>query len=243
MAYKFVTEKQNYEDLSSGRVLYSAPGTTAFPVRLASDMFLQGKSYLQRNGGQGKYTLYDPCCGGAYLLTTVGLLHGEEVERIIGADIDPAVLEAARRNLSLLHTEGLTYRIDQLRKLYDSFGKASHKEAIESALRLQELVRQRNAPIAVDCFRASATERNDDFGCDGKIDFVMTDVPYGDRVQWETDRANPVEAMLDNLLDRLGPTSVVAIVAEKSQTVGHARYERLERYKIGKRQVVFLQPR
>ena len=37
--YKFVSEKKNYEDYSSGRVLYGAPEATNFSVRLASEFF------------------------------------------------------------------------------------------------------------------------------------------------------------------------------------------------------------
>ncbi len=34
-AYRFAVEAESYEDLGSGRVLRSAPGHMAFPVRLA----------------------------------------------------------------------------------------------------------------------------------------------------------------------------------------------------------------
>ena len=38
MTYKFAVNKLNYEDLSSGRVLYNAPGLTGFPVRLVDEI-------------------------------------------------------------------------------------------------------------------------------------------------------------------------------------------------------------
>ena len=38
MKYKFETDKRDFSDFSSGRVLYNAANTTAFPVRLASEI-------------------------------------------------------------------------------------------------------------------------------------------------------------------------------------------------------------
>jgi 23S rRNA (guanine2535-N1)-methyltransferase len=39
MEYRYTAERQNYEDFASGRVLYNQKGTTAFPVRLASELY------------------------------------------------------------------------------------------------------------------------------------------------------------------------------------------------------------
>ena len=64
MSYRF-TSDHHYEDLASGRVLYNQHGTTAFPVRLASEIFLRAKQHLTRKGNAGPYHLYDPCGGGA----------------------------------------------------------------------------------------------------------------------------------------------------------------------------------
>ena len=95
MEYRFEKTPRNYEDFASGKVLYNAKRTTAFPVRLASEIYLRGKSYLQRKTQKSTYTLYDPCCGGAYMLTVLGLLHGGDLERLIGSDVDPKAVELA----------------------------------------------------------------------------------------------------------------------------------------------------
>ena len=39
MQYRYVTEKESYEDFAAGRVLLSQSGMTSFPVRLASEIF------------------------------------------------------------------------------------------------------------------------------------------------------------------------------------------------------------
>ena len=63
MAYKYEIDHQNYEDYASGRVLYNQQGTTDFPVRLASEIFLRCLNILQNDGFGGPYTIFDPCCG------------------------------------------------------------------------------------------------------------------------------------------------------------------------------------
>jgi 23S rRNA (guanine2535-N1)-methyltransferase len=157
MEYKHVREKENYEDFSSGKVLLNAAGTTAFPVRLASEIYLRGKSYLQSKSNKVKYTLYDPCCGGAYLLTTLGILHGDDLDQIMGSDIDQRVIELAKKNLGLINIEGLDERIEQLSKMNMEYGKESHRLAIESALRLRNKIEQRKSSIKFSCFQADAT--------------------------------------------------------------------------------------
>lgn len=90
ISLKYIYEKkqQNYEDFASGRVLYNQKGAAAFPVRLASEIFLRSKNYLKKKGVKEPITIYDPCCGGAYILTTLGFLHGECFSKIIGSDVD-----------------------------------------------------------------------------------------------------------------------------------------------------------
>lgn len=64
MEYIYEKVQRSCEDFASGRVLYNAQGTTSFPVRLASEIYLRGKSYLKKKSEKENYTLYDPCCGG-----------------------------------------------------------------------------------------------------------------------------------------------------------------------------------
>ena len=50
--YQFVGAKENYEDYSSGRVIYGTAGAAKFPVRLSSEVFQQCAHYLKSNGKQ-----------------------------------------------------------------------------------------------------------------------------------------------------------------------------------------------
>jgi len=52
MKYRFEVERKDYSDFASGRVLYSAPNTTAFPVRLASEIVQRAFDILESKGGQ-----------------------------------------------------------------------------------------------------------------------------------------------------------------------------------------------
>jgi 23S rRNA G2445 N2-methylase RlmL len=104
--YKFATERENYEDLASGRVLHGLAGATNFPVRLASEVFQRCADVLKQEGRKPPYTIYDPLCGVGYMLTALGFLHGEHIERLVGSDYDEAILKTARQNLGLLSAGG-----------------------------------------------------------------------------------------------------------------------------------------
>ncbi|RXZ78983.1 hypothetical protein EBB07_24935 [Paenibacillaceae bacterium] len=242
MEYKYETVSRSFEDFASGKVLFNARGTTSFPVRLGSEIYLRAKSYLRSTGNKDRITLYDPCCGGAHLLTAIGILHGHDMKRMIGSDIEPDVVEVAIRNLGLINLDGINARMEQLTQMVNEFGKDSHRQAVESARRLKEQIVQRNTTLTATCFQADATaEAEYDDRSLGAVDMVITDLPYGNMVKWTSDSANPAEKLLENLLPRLSSDAVVAVIADKKQVIQNANYKRLQKFKIGKRQVVFLQ--
>ena len=114
MLYRFASERRDYSDYASGRVFMGRPGHPAFPIRLASELFQRCLAVRRAGGLTGPCVLYDPCCGGAYLLSTLAYLHWHEIDRVIGSDIDEEALALAARNLSLLTLEGLDRRIQDL---------------------------------------------------------------------------------------------------------------------------------
>ncbi len=235
MSYQFAVENRNYEDLSSGRVLYNQYGFTAFPVRLASEIFQRGKFLLARKGKSGPYRIYDPCCGGGYLLTSLGFLHGKDLLSIAASDIDANAVALARKNLSLLGESGLKDRMEQIHKLYQMYGKDAHRAALESAERLSAIAR--SIPFA--CDEADITKAA---GLRGhSFDLVVTDVPYGQMVGWKTDAGHPVHALLENLIACLDRQAVVAIVSTKDTVIRHERYARAGSFKLGKRKITFLE--
>jgi len=97
---------------------------------------------VRNTKGNVPLTLYDPCCGGAYLLTTVALLHGQEFSCLYASDVDREMLELARANLSLLTPAGIDRRIAEIRQLIDLYGKDSHRQALRSAERIRAMVEQ-----------------------------------------------------------------------------------------------------
>ena len=251
MPYRFATEKKDYSDYARGRVLYGLHGHPAYPVRLASEIWQRCAAVLRAEGRPGPYTLYDPCCGGAYLLTTLALLYRREIKAVIGSDVDAGVLETARRNLALLSVRGMDARIDEIRALYRQYGKASHADALSSAQRLRErLLEDRRPELETWVFEANALDAGAlGRGLGGRaIDVLIADLPYGRDAQWkrlqEDDPSccSPQMQMLDALLAVTSARSIVALSADKAQTVAHPAYRRLGRLRIGKRQVAFLRP-
>src|SRR5690242_13634503 len=114
MKFEFNAKKENYEHLAAGRVILSKVGMTSFPVRLASEIFQQCYAYL----GKEKLNIYDPCCGTAYLLTTIAFLHHEAIAAIYASDIQLEALEIGQKNLALLSERGLEARREELERLY-----------------------------------------------------------------------------------------------------------------------------
>jgi len=96
MKYRFQTNKANYEDYSSGRVLYGLPGTPAFPLRIVAEIFQCCYDYRKSFNNLEQITLYAPCCGG-YLLATLGFLFSEKLRMIVASDIDEDCLNIVRK--------------------------------------------------------------------------------------------------------------------------------------------------
>ncbi|HHT42392.1 MAG TPA: hypothetical protein GX014_03230 [Firmicutes bacterium] len=240
MKYRFEVERKDYSDFASGRVLYSAPNTTAFPVRLASEIVQRAFDILEAKGAKGPYTIYDPCCGGGFLLATVGFLFSERIAELIGTDIDPDVLEVAAKNLSLLSQAGLEGRERELQGFEAAFGKASHREALASLGRLRALLGGRE--IKTSCQQRDIATPNA-FPIAGS-DIVMTDLPYGQLVSWAGEQSStPLEGLFQNCHGALKKdASVLIIVADKKTKLQHELFKRIQYFKLGKRQIAFFEP-
>lgn len=96
MEYRY-GKNENYEDYSSGRVLYHAFGVPNFPVRLTQEIYGRCLEYSNK---KNNIFLYDCCCCGAYLLTVLGLLNQDSISEIYGNDIDAKAIEVAKKNIS-----------------------------------------------------------------------------------------------------------------------------------------------
>jgi 16S rRNA G966 N2-methylase RsmD len=245
MSYQFATERINYASLASGHVFYSLPGHPAFPVRLASEIYQ--RCLALRGEGNSPCTIYDPCCGAAYHLSVIAYLHWDSVRRVICSDIDEKAVQLAERNLGLLTPGGMERRIREISAMVRLYDKESHKGALESITKMQEQVSRLTAvrPIQTRAFRANATEVASlrEGLQETAIDIVFTDIPYGQHSQWEETQApDPAWAMLDALLEFLSPKCILAVASDKLQKIAHEKYKRLEKFQLGKRQIVILRP-
>jgi hypothetical protein len=248
MTYKFARERADHSDFATGRVLHSAPGRTAFPVRLADEIF-QRCLALRPADLPARVVLYDPVCGSAALLVTLGLLHGKQLTAVIGSDADREVLRIAERNLWLLTPAGLQQRLDALAHMHDAYGKSSHADAIASARRLEAMLADPPVPalwFQADALDPAAVQRGLESTTVPLADVIFADVPYGSKSFWKDGQSDtgpdPLWRLLEALRPVLAPGAVVAIATTKEQRLRHEAYVRREWFQIGKRRIELLAP-
>jgi len=239
MKYKFETDKKDFSHFASGRVLYNAANTTAFPVRLASEIIQRSFYILEGKGFFGPYKIYDPCCGGGFLLATIGLLYYDKISEIIATDFNNEVLETARKNLSLLSREELNRRKKEIEGYIEAFGKESHMQALKSVEYFETLIGERN--IRIKCMQRDITDKKD-FPITG-VNIIITDIPYGNIVNWKGVNEAPISSLFENCYKALDKkASVLVIVADKKTKLEHNLFKRIEHFKLGKRQIGFFEP-
>jgi tRNA G10 N-methylase Trm11 len=224
MEYKY-TQNENYEDFASGRVLYHMGGEPTFPVRLALEIYERCLCY---SINKKDITLYDCCCGGAYMLTVLGLLKSSTIARIYGSDIDQSSIKLATDNLGLLTEDGIMKRRAELEALYTNYGKESHKEALASIDRIEKLISNK---IKANVFRRNALER-------GELpfipDIIITDVPYGNMAEWN-EGSGGVNQLMNALYEVCGQDTIICVCMDKKQKLQTEQYQRLEKQLVGKR--------
>ena len=237
LEYKFAPN-ENYEDLSCGRVIYHRTGFSNFPVRLASEIFMRCFELIRESHKQ--VSIYDPCCGGGYLLTVLGFLHQDQIMSIYGSDISLDATQLAERNLSLLTTEGLLKRKEQLEGIYSSYHKESHLDAIKSVSNLLGCTREKMKYHVFnrDVLSSKPTPIK------LVVDIIITDVPYGDLVSWSNaatvENRSHIDKMLDQLLENLSDDGIVAISSDKRQKISNSNYKRIKKFQVGKRKIEIL---
>ena len=236
MNYRYCQDG-NFEDLASGRVLIHRSGYPNFPVRLAQEIFCRCRSYLPDS--RGPVTVYDPCCGGGYLLTVLGFLNGREIGSLIGSDISGEATALAGENLSRLTPEGMEQRREHLERLYREQGKPSVLESLASLSRLSSRMPETQG-IQTRVFQADALSGNlAEFGV--QADIVITDVPYGNLVAWDQQGENPADRLLRAVGPVLSPGGIAAICSDKGQKITPGSFRRLERQLVGKRKFEIFQ--
>lgn len=231
MVYKYC-QNNNFEDLASGKVIVHRTGYPNFPVRLAQEIFGRCLSYLNN---PDRICIYDPCCGGGYLLTILGFLNFEKINTIMASDISDEAIQIAKENLSLLNKNGLGQRIQHLNHLLLLHNKKSYIEALDSAANLLSILNNSTHEIENRVFKTDILSSHSFDNRNFKADIIFTDVPYGNLVKWQNRNEEKIN-FLDQLLPVTKDRSVVAICSDKSQKFQSDKFQRVEKQIIGKRQ-------
>lgn len=218
-------EDGNFEDFSSGRVLYSGQGIPNFPVRLLNEIFGRALSYSEK---KTDVIVYDPCCGGGYALTVLGFFYNETIRKIYGSDIDAEMVSHAKKNVSLLEKEGLKRRKSELVEYYELYGKESHRLAIDSCSRLSKMLQKE---ITSEIFEADCTKTLPEIA----PDLVFVDIPYGNLVKWEDSSIVNPDEMMEQLWMIAKDGTVLAVCMDKKQRCHSDKWSRVEKQNIGKR--------
>lgn len=156
-----------------------------------------------------------------------------DIRKIYGSDIDGKMVSYAKKNVSLLTDAGMRKREDEIRQLYDRYGKDSHKEALHSCRRLREMFSQ---DVLTEIFEADCTKALPQIF----PDIIITDVPYGNLVEWDNGEMLSLELMLEWLWEISRGDIVLAVCMDKKQKVNCSKWERLERQNVGKRKFEIL---
>ncbi len=178
--------------------------------------------------------IYDPCCGGGYLLTVLGFLNHERIKTIMASDISNDTIQLANENLLLLDKNGLEKRIWKINDLLSLHNKNSHIEALNSATNLLDILANSTHEMERKVFKMDILSNIPLDNPDFKADIIFTDVPYGNLVEWQYGNKDNIN-LLDQLLPVTKEKTVVAICSDKSQKFQSDNFQRIEKQVIGKR--------
>jgi tRNA G10 N-methylase Trm11 len=228
MVYKYFP-KNNYEDFSSGRIILHKSNYPNFPVRLAGEIFCQCLEYIHKTND---FCIYDPCCGSAYLLTVLGFLFNDKIKTIYGSDINEEAIIFAQNNLSLLSVSGLEKRKINILDLITKYNKQSHKDALNSLNNISKYIKH---DIEINTFIADILKENVLKNKGFCADIVITDVPYGNLVSWNTEINHSVNILLDTIIPIINEDTIITVIYNKNQKINNSKYNRLKKYKVGHR--------
>ena len=234
MVYKYFPNN-NYEDFSSGRVLYHKSNFTNYPVRLAGEIFSGCLEYSKK---KNELCLYDPCCGGAYMVTVLGFLFNEVIRTIYCSDISNEAIELAYKNISLLSCSGIENRKNELHNLMKKYGKESHKNALNSLEKIRKLIKNE---ITGNIFQTDILNKNEVISQKFIADIVITDVPYGNLVNWSGNSGEEINELLNGIIPIINSDTIIAISHNKKQKINNLKYKVVEKIQAGHRKIEIMQ--
>ena len=71
-------------------------------------------------------------------------------------------------------------------------------------------------------------------------DIIITDVPYGNLVNWQGNEENMIDKLLDSLYEICSSDTIIGLCMDKKQKVRNGKFVRLEKQQIGKRKFEIL---
>ena len=76
-----------------------------------------------------------------------------------------------------------------------------------------------------------------------EVNIIITDIPYGINVEWNSGSNNPIQNLFENSYKALDKNhSLMVVIADKKSKLEHKLFKRVEYFKLGKRQVAFFKP-
>ena len=229
--------KEDYTFLAGGNVIKHFSGMPSFPVRLTLELFERAYRCI----GKEKIALYDPCCGSGFSLTVLGMIEQDKIAALYGSDVEPACVEAASCNVSLVKREGLLAAREKL------LSKEETSEERRSQLAGSV---DRVLPYLVNPAMHTAVFRHDILDSPPsaevlpeKIDCVFADIPYGSMTEWKTAGScpDPAQTFLENISELLSETGVLILCGTKALKIGSEGFRRRTKFSVGKRLVYFLE--
>lgn len=226
----------DHRDLASGKVLHSRPGQPAFPVRLARELFGRARHHL---GSPDPVAVWDPCCGSAQLLVTLGLSERRHVRRLVGSDIDDEALALAARNARLVSEQGLADRAGELRAVSETRRSPSHEEAAAAAGRLADVLRAGGGDLPVEIRKADALDPvgAGEVAALARPDVVIADLPHGRMTSWrgDVDEHEATTRLATTLAEVLAPETVLVLVSRSRRPLLPRGTRALDRLRVGHR--------
>ena len=233
MVYKYFPNN-NYEDYSSGRVIYHKSNYPNYPVRLVGEIFYRCLEHLKK---KNKLCLYDPCCGSAYMLTVLGYLFNENIETIYCSDISSEAVELSYKNLSLLTDSGIEKRKNELINFIKIYNKESHRNALISLEKIKHLLKHE---IKYNVFLANILNEKELINKNFLADIVITDVPYGNLVNWYINNDEEKGKLFNGIKPVINSDSIIAISHNKKQKINNSKFKIIEKILIGHRKIELL---
>jgi hypothetical protein len=136
-----------------------------------------------------------------------------------------------------LTEDGLQKRKNELIELYKLYQKQSHADAIKSVDKFINSAIENPNKLSTKVFEADLLKPEVLNAKGFKADIIISDVPYGKMASWVNRDGNEMNIFLNNLLPVIDAQTVIAIISDKAQKIKNTRYERLEKFQIGKRKI------